>query len=346
MSDDINDPVASLPAVVDQPVSTSVPASPGAELARQREARGWTIAEVADQLNLAARQIAALETDNYAVLPGMAIVRGFIRAYAKLLKIDATPLLATMPASPAASLGEPVQNRRALPQPHFSDTRMSGSRYGSNASKWYSLILLFVAIIGGAALAQHFDLLPTDVHSMMSKVKSTLGWTSSATSVLSTDSQSASADTTTIRSDLSDTGVRTDGVDKAAVIPGPIIIPTAPTTAATAGTASVNTLSATADAPAPLTLNAATTLSKTSPAADVSNQLVLNLRDDSWIEIRGPHTTVASKLYRAGATETFAITEPVQLIVGNASGVDATLRGTPLVLQASAKNNVARVNLK
>ena len=73
---------------------------------------------------------------------------------------------------------------------------------------------------------------------------------------------------------------------------------------------------------------------------------MLTLRDDSWIEIRGTRSTVASKLYRAGATQTFDITEPVQLIVGNAAGVDATLRGAPLVLQTSAKNNVARLNLK
>ena len=92
MSDDINDPLASPLPTVEQPVAMQASTSPGAELARQREARGWTVAEVADQLNLAARQIAALEADNYAALPGMAIVRGFIRAYAKLLKIDATPL--------------------------------------------------------------------------------------------------------------------------------------------------------------------------------------------------------------------------------------------------------------
>ncbi len=57
----------------------------------ERESKEWTIAYVASQLNLAPRQIHALETDNYAALPGLVSVRGFIRSYAKLLKIDAKP---------------------------------------------------------------------------------------------------------------------------------------------------------------------------------------------------------------------------------------------------------------
>jgi cytoskeleton protein RodZ len=51
-------------------------------------------------------------------------------------------------------------------------------------------------------------------------------------------------------------------------------------------------------------------------------------------------------LVRAGTTETIEINEPVSVTVGNASGVDASWRGTPLDFKAAAKNNVARLNLK
>lgn len=336
MSEDGNDAPLMTSSIVEQPDLTKVALLPGAELALQREARGWTIAEVADQLNLAARQIAALETDNYAALPGMAIVRGFIRAYAKLLKIDPTPLLANMPVNPSASLGEPIQHRRAIPHSHFSDTRLNGSRYGNNASKWYSVVLLLVAIIGGVALAQHFDMLPSDLHALTAKVKSSLGLSGASTAIPSADGQAASAASNIVSSDL-------PGIDKTVVIADAV---TAPSTPANAVSPTAVTATEPANTAVPLALNAATSLAKIPAAGDLSNQLVLNLRDDSWIEIRGTHMTVASKLYRAGATETFDITEPVQLIVGNASGVDATLRGAPLVLQASAKNNVARLNLK
>jgi cytoskeletal protein RodZ len=68
--------------------------SPGAKLAFARNDLGWTVEQVAAQLKLATRQIVALEADDYAALPEPAVVRGFIRAYAKLLKLDATPLVA------------------------------------------------------------------------------------------------------------------------------------------------------------------------------------------------------------------------------------------------------------
>ena len=55
---------------------------------------GWTVEQVADQLKLAVRQVVALEQGDYANLPGPAVVRGFVRAYAKVVKLDAAPLVA------------------------------------------------------------------------------------------------------------------------------------------------------------------------------------------------------------------------------------------------------------
>jgi cytoskeleton protein RodZ len=82
-------------------------------------------------------------------------------------------------------------------------------------------------------------------------------------------------------------------------------------------------------------------------AADTKNMLVLKLREDSWIEIKRPDDTVSiSRMVKAGTTEAFKISGPVALTVGNASGVDATLRGRPVELKAKARNNVVRLNLK
>ncbi|MGB9108063.1 MAG: helix-turn-helix transcriptional regulator, partial [Telluria sp.] len=68
--------------------------SPGRVLASQREAMGWTVEQVADQLKLAVRQVVALEAGDYASLPSPAVTRGFVRAYAKLVKVDPAPLVA------------------------------------------------------------------------------------------------------------------------------------------------------------------------------------------------------------------------------------------------------------
>jgi cytoskeletal protein RodZ len=71
--------------------------SPGLQLMQARTALGCTVEAIAAQLNLATRQIRAMEADDYAALPGLATTRGFFRAYAKLLKLDALPLLALIP---------------------------------------------------------------------------------------------------------------------------------------------------------------------------------------------------------------------------------------------------------
>ncbi len=84
------------------------------------------------------------------------------------------------------------------------------------------------------------------------------------------------------------------------------------------------------------------------PSPPSKNDLLsLVLRQDSWIEIkRADGSAVVSRLARAGTTETFEIVEPVLLVVGNAAGVDATLRNAPLELKSAASSNVARINLQ
>jgi cytoskeleton protein RodZ len=83
---------------IEPPLESS---SPGSVLRRAREARGQSIADVVQVIRFSARQIEALERDDYASLPGSTAVRGLVRNYAKFLKLDATPLLAQLdPAVP------------------------------------------------------------------------------------------------------------------------------------------------------------------------------------------------------------------------------------------------------
>src|SRR5258706_581114 len=81
----------------------------GKGLARARAALGFSVADVAQQLKFASRQIEALEQGRFAELPTGTFARGMVRAYAKLLKLDAEPLRrrpsrrlrARRPAAPA-----------------------------------------------------------------------------------------------------------------------------------------------------------------------------------------------------------------------------------------------------
>lgn len=70
----------------------------GEELAAARAALGLSIAEIAQQLKFAARHIEAMEQGRFEDLPSGTFARGMVRSYARLLKLDAEPLVARMAA--------------------------------------------------------------------------------------------------------------------------------------------------------------------------------------------------------------------------------------------------------
>ena len=76
-------------------------AAPGVALRAARTAQHLGVGEVARQLRLSVAQVEALEASAFERLPGMVFVRGFIRNYARLLKLDPEPLLRDL--APAAA---------------------------------------------------------------------------------------------------------------------------------------------------------------------------------------------------------------------------------------------------
>ena len=356
------------------PVLAAVPLSAGAQLAQYRQERGWSVVEVADQLNLAPRQVQALEDENYGALPGMAITRGFIRAYAKLLKVDPAVLLPGS-AGVSAATETVTPARRTMPQAHYSDNRLNAARGRQNGSKWYSLLLGLIFLVGAVALAQYSGWLPRDAELALAKLtdgfaalrgnEAKNATTSTGTVQASVPPVATSAETVVATATLAPTTTAaTQGNQASAQLATPTVhgdnLPAAPTVAI-APTLSVQMQAPSTARPpiaetSSLALTPATvpavSASRVAPdpvvaVAQTGNQLVLTFRDDSWVELKGRgKNTVASKLYRAGTTASFDVSAPVQLLVGNAAGVDATLRGAPLALPSAGKNNVARLIVK
>lgn len=77
--------------------------SPGEMLREARERLGLSLVEVSEQIKFAPRQIEALEAGDFRHLPEIAFVRGFVRNYAKVLHLDAQPLLAALPQAESNS---------------------------------------------------------------------------------------------------------------------------------------------------------------------------------------------------------------------------------------------------
>ncbi len=80
----------------------------GQKLAATRESWGISVQEVAQSLNLNVSIIQAVEADDYDQLPGSTFARGYIRAYANLLRLNPDELIATLGVSPVQMMDMPL----------------------------------------------------------------------------------------------------------------------------------------------------------------------------------------------------------------------------------------------
>ncbi len=60
----------------------------GAYLQRQRELRGFSLEEIAEQTKISLRALRALEAEDWEILPADVYVRGFVRCYAEAIGLD------------------------------------------------------------------------------------------------------------------------------------------------------------------------------------------------------------------------------------------------------------------
>lgn len=325
----------------EQPLEPISATSAGAKLAACRKERGWTVEQVASQLNLAPRQIVALEHDDYPALPGMPIVRGFIRSYAKLLKIDPAPLLA-LAGGETVMAHEPLEPHKSLAAP-FSETRLpSMADRPGLSSKWVVGGLLIVLIGVGIWAAQKSPEVNSLQKSATDQVKGGIAYLSGSETGKPADEkatapaqpevqQAVNTPPATVEMPKEETtqSVAADSMkpveqDKPATDAGKSVVPASPATQAAPKVAE-----------------------STSKATAGKDALTFNAREDSWIEVRraGDKSVLLSRVVKAGTNESVEVTEPVSVVVGNAAGVDATLRGAPVELK-SGGGNVARLSLK
>jgi hypothetical protein len=121
---------------VSEPISTIE------QLVAARQARGLGSDDMLRVLKIAPRQLESLEHGDWAALPGTPFVRGVLRAYARALEVDITPLLDTVGGrvqpnelKPAGPLDEPLRSRGMLG---------FGSGGSGHRLVWVGLVLLGV----------------------------------------------------------------------------------------------------------------------------------------------------------------------------------------------------------
>ncbi|MET0983416.1 MAG: helix-turn-helix domain-containing protein [Telluria sp.] len=304
---------------------------PGATLAAQRESLGWTVEQVAEQLKLAVRQVVAIEKGDYAALPSPAVTRGFVRAYAKILRLDPAPLVAMVP------MDNPVPEDTGVPVRRDRQTSFSHSRYPTHGKR-SNLPLAWIAgvavVAAAGAAVWHFGLV-----SRPGSDTSNRGAASGAgngEAVLGAPAEAPAAH---------------------APMPDTVLNPSVPLISVPGPAASTGNAAPAAPSPAPAAVppaavatppatTPAATPAATAPAAG-ANTLVLNVREDSWIEVRPQGgKAVISRLVKAGSTETVEVPGGATLTVGNPGGVSATLRGAAVALPPVPGKTISRVTLK
>ena len=308
-------------------------ASAGAQLKAQREALGWPAEQVADQLKLAPRQVIALEEGDMAALPNLAVVRGFVRAYAKVVRLDAAPLVAMIEVHPAPAQDPAAPVRREI-SATFSESRFpSMTQRSSNQTPLW--IAGAVAVVVAAAFGAY-----------------KLGYVPASLLSSHAEKEAPHADvgpveTTLIKPGQDLTPVQTPSVPLISVPPPPGNDTQTGAPAASAVASAPAAVVPPAAVPAPATATTAAATPPVAAAAVGANALVLKVEQDSWVEIRRPGASpLISRMVKAGSTETFDITGPATLVVGKPGVVQATLRGAKLDLPTVAGGTISRVSIK
>lgn len=131
----------------------------GAVLAAARTEQGLSVADVSRALKFSVRQLEALEKDDYSELTGNTFLRGFVRSYARFLKLDETPLLDALqqevPPSPM-EVHEVESMNAAMPQqtPSVAPARLR---------QWVITAVICAALIGLGWAAVHAGWFSTEL---------------------------------------------------------------------------------------------------------------------------------------------------------------------------------------
>lgn len=73
----------------------------GATLRAAREQAGLSVADIANRVKFAPKQVEALEANDFGHLPQATFLRGFVRSYARVLQLDEAMLIGSLPEDPS-----------------------------------------------------------------------------------------------------------------------------------------------------------------------------------------------------------------------------------------------------
>lgn len=322
------------------------------QLIAAREARGWSVTDVAAKLGMMPRQIEAIEQARWDALPGRAFVRGAIRAYGKALQLDVTPLLASL----ASQVAAPVLRSSSTLDAALPKRGALGFDSGGSGSR---LTWILLAVLGVIAIALYFGRggelarvleggppVSSPGHNVES-VPVTPPKAPSAPDAAPADS-SATPDSQGPRA-LAVTAAAPSGAGLAGTVIAERVSSTdGPTLAvpaiARAGAGEVAPAGAGASPPS---VDGTAVAPDASSAATPADSLRFRFEGDSWVDIRDAGGKIL--LYgtqAAGSTRAVSGERPYTLVLGNAARVRLEHDGRAVDLVRVTRQGVARLTIK
>ena len=147
--------------MADTPTPETRNLPPGDQLRNARQGYRWSVEDVAANLNLTVDMVRALESGDTEVLPGPTFVRGYLRAYARLMEVDESTVLAGADDAQGESIGSvvPILGKEA-----FKDKKgRQWLKFSTSQKKnWRKTVFISILILVGILAAWWFSgLLPT-----------------------------------------------------------------------------------------------------------------------------------------------------------------------------------------
>lgn len=313
-------------APADEAVVTEVPV--GEQLRRARETRGLSLDDIAQTLKLGQRQVRALESGEWASLPGQTFVRGFVRNYARLVHLDAAPLMVQLDRileRPASNLEVP-ESRPAAIEPGVFAT--------SSARKDRQVVLGGIGVLVIAAAV--YLLMPNDLSSLRDKAQGMLDALGRKEAPAEPAPEPVFPPGSTPQQVMNPQVLTPAEPSEPAPAKAPeTAMPAAPATQAAPAAPAAAAVSAPAPAPSPA-----------APAPGAA-QLRFVAEKAAWVEVRDrDNKVVFSQRLGAGSEQMLAGAGPLAIVVGYAPGVRLFWHGQAVDLAPHTKGDVARLVLE
>ena len=268
-------------------------------LREAREARGLSLVQVQQELRISLRFLEALENGQYQLLPTPVHVRGYLRNYARLLKLDPQPLLDRYVALkgqdvPAAGHSQMPAPDNPLPPrldntPFFNPVNLEINPNGDSAraESVLRVVIILALLVAIGLVASRFFVRDSRDFNVVEAVKEIFAG-AAATPTLETLPEGAAP--TLAGAEV----ITSTGRNIAAMLP--TVTPTRPAL----------------------------------PAVLDVIELELSITERNWIQVRIDGTVAYEGLARSGDQFVYTAQKEAYLKTANAIGVDVTINGIRL----------------